>query len=256
MLTAIDLCYQIGSQPLIKQVNLDIQPNQLNIIIGANGAGKSTLLRLLTGFLTPTQGECIFLGKPLAKWDQNTLAKKRTVMRQHCQINFAFTAKEVIAMGRAPHGKTYFHQALDTVIEQTHCQYLLHKDYRSLSGGEQQRVQLARVLAQLWQPQPSPRLLFLDEPTSALDLYHQQQMLRLLRDLTHQQSISICCILHDLNLAALYADRILLLSNGQLIAQGLPNQVLTQHSLMSWYQADLVVRSHPHYALPQVSLMR
>jgi iron complex transport system ATP-binding protein len=256
MLTAIDLCYQIGSQPLIKQVNLDIHQNQLNVIIGPNGAGKSTLLRLLTGFLTPTQGQCIFLGKPLTEWNQQALSRKRTVMRQHCQINFTFTAKEVIAMGRAPHGRKYFHHALETVIEQTHCQHLLYKDYRSLSGGEQQRVQLARVLAQLWQPRPSPRLLFLDEPTSALDLYHQQQMLRLLRDLTHQQSISICCILHDLNLAALYADRILLLSNGQLIAQGSPNQVLTQNSLASWYQAELMVQSHPLHTLPQVFLMR
>ncbi|MCO6523669.1 MAG: heme ABC transporter ATP-binding protein [Candidatus Schmidhempelia sp.] len=256
MLTAVDLCYQIGERQLIKQINLDIRQNEITAIIGPNGAGKSTLLRLLSGFLIPTQGQCLFLGQPLTDWNRQALSKKRTVMRQHCQINVPFTAQQVIAMGREPYGKQYFHQALESVIEQTHCQHLCYKDYRSLSGGEQQRVQLARVLAQLWQPHPSPRLLFLDEPTSALDLYHQQQMLRLLRELTCQQSLSVCCILHDLNLASLYADRILLIYDGQLSAHGSPQQVLTQINLTNWYQAELIVQSHPQHDLPQIFLIR
>lgn len=110
------------------------------------------------------------------------------------------------------------------------------------------------ALAQLWQPQPSPAWLFLDEPTSALDLYHQQHSLRLLRSLTRQQPLGVCCVLHDLNLAALYADRILLLHQGRLVASGTPQEVLQTEILTRWYQADLGVVHHPEVSLPQVYL--
>lgn len=148
-------------------------------------------------------------------------------------------------------GGPYF---LWQVMEQTDCASLAQRDYRQLSGGEQQRVQLARVLVQLWQPQPAPSWLFLDDPTSALDLYHQQHTLRLLRSLTHQQLSAVCCVLHDLNLAALYADRILLLHQGRLVASGTPQQVLQADILTRWYQADLGVVTHSETALPQVFL--
>jgi len=177
-------------------------------------------------------------------------------MRQNCNITFPFKAKDVIAMGRAPHGKKYFKQALDDVIEKTQSQNICHKDYRLLSGGEQQRIQLARVLAQLWQPIPTPRLLFLDEPTSALDLHHQQQMLRLLHEFTHNEPFSVCCILHDLNLASLYADRIFLVHKGKLVEQGKPNEVLTKNSLTQWYRADIAMQNHPIHDLPQVCLIK
>jgi iron complex transport system ATP-binding protein len=157
-------------------------------------------------------------------------------------------------MGRSPHGYLDGLKAIQQVMAQTDCTALAQRDYRQLSGGEQQRVQLARVLAQLWQPEPSPRWLFLDEPTSALDLYHQQHTLRLLRSLTRQQPLAVCCVLHDLNLAALYADRILLLHQGHLVADGTPQEVLQTEVLTRWYQADLGVLHHPELALPQVYL--
>ena len=160
-------------------------------------------------------------------------------MRQYSDLAFPFSVEEVVSMGRAPHGKRDEHQAIQQVMAQTDCLALAQRDYRQLSGGEQQRVQLARVLAQLWQPQPSPAWLFLDEPTSALDLYHQQHSLRLLRSLTRQQPLGVCCVLHDLNLAALYADRILLLHQGRLVASGTPQEVLQMEILTRWYQADL-----------------
>lgn len=256
MLTAANLSYQIGPHQLINNISLTINQGELVVIIGPNGAGKSSLLRLLTGYVQPNQGECYLLGKRLADWHRNALSKVRTVMRQHCDITFPFSAKDVIAMGRAPHGKKYFNQALDDVIEKTQSQTLCYKDYRLLSGGEQQRIQLARVLAQLWQPKPTPRLLFLDEPTSALDLYHQQQMLRLLHNLTRNEPFSVCCILHDLNLAALYADRIFLVHQGKLVEHGKPDKVLTKNSLTEWYRADIAVQNHPIHDIPQVSLVR
>lgn len=123
-------------------------------------------------------------------------------MRQNSQLSFSFSVEEVVAMGRAPHGQKHKQIAIETALLQTNCLKLKTRDYRQLSGGEQQRVQLARVLAQLWQPTPENVALFLDEPTSALDLYHQQQSLRLLKQLVKTQNLMVCCVLHDLNLAS------------------------------------------------------
>ncbi|RKS87739.1 iron complex transport system ATP-binding protein [Orbus hercynius] len=254
MLTAQQLGYQVAERAIIDNLSLEINVGELVVIIGTNGAGKSTLLRMLTGFLAPTAGECCLLGKPLQHWCSKQLSQVRTVMRQHGALSFPFSVQEVIAMGRSPYGKKHFQQALDEVIEKTHCQELCPKNYQKLSGGEQQRVQLARVLAQLWTPDEQPKMLFLDEPTSALDLYHQQQMLRLLKKLTMTDSYSVCCVLHDLNLAALYADRIFLIDQGKLVAQGKPSEILTSATLAKWYKADLCVQVHPKHCIPQVFL--
>lgn len=175
-------------------------------------------------------------------------------MRQNSTLAFGFSVREVLTLGRSPHGQLNMQHALAEVMTQTGCLNLADRDYRHLSGGEQQRVQLARVLIQLWQPEPSPRWLFLDEPTSALDLYHQQHALRLLRQLTQETPLSVCCVLHDLNLAALYADRIILLHSGRVVASGTPAEVLNEETLSRWYQADLNVCAHPETELPQVFL--
>ncbi len=254
ILKANKITYQLGTKPLINQLSLELKHGELSVIIGTNGAGKSTLLRLLTGFLQPTDGECTLLGKPLKAWCRKQLSQTRTVMRQTSGLSFPFLVEEVIAMGRSPYGKKHFQQAMADVIEKTHCQSLCHKRYPQLSGGEQQRVQLARVLAQLWTPEKHPKLLFLDEPTSALDLYHQQQMLRLLKKLTQTESYSICCVLHDLNLASLYADRIFLIDQGKLVLQGKPADILTTQNLTTWYKADLNVHAHPMHNVPQIFL--
>ena len=121
------------------------------------------------------------------------------------------------------------------------CRELAARDYRHLSGGEQQRVQLARLLVQLWEPEPTPKWLFLDEPTSALDIHHQQQLFRLLRELVQLRQFNVCCVLHDLNLAARYADRIVLLEKGQVVDNGTPQEVLTESALRNLYQAEVAV---------------
>lgn len=254
---ARQLHYQIDGRKLIDDVSLEINTGEIMAIIGPNGAGKSTLLRLLTGYLTPDSGACLLADKPLADWQPGQLAKTRAVMRQHSALGFAFSVQDVVAMGRAPYHRDTARDAIvEQVMAQTGCLTLARQDYRHLSGGEQQRVQLARVLAQLWHPTPTPGWLFLDEPTSALDLYHQQHLLRLLKQLTQQQPLAVCCILHDLNLAALYADRILLLHQGKRVAQGTPTDVLQTETLTQWYQADLHVCSHPDDAVPQIFLRR
>ncbi|MBW7984097.1 heme ABC transporter ATP-binding protein [Enterobacillus tribolii] len=254
VLEANDIVYSPGGRPLIKQVSLTLRSGELVAIIGPNGAGKSTLMRLLTGYQTPDSGECRLLGKPLADWAPARLAKVRAVMRQHSTLAFPFSVREVVTMGRSPHGPGAQANAVERVMAQTGCTPLAERDYRTLSGGEQQRVQLTRALAQLWQPEPGPRWLFLDEPTSALDLYHQQKTLRLMHELTRREPLSVCCILHDLNLAALYADRIILLHQGELVARGTPADVLNTDTLRHWYHADLDVLPHPQSGIPQVYL--
>lgn len=255
MLTAEHLTFGYANRTLINDVSLNIQASEIVIIIGPNGAGKSTLLRLLTGYQKPASGECYLLNKPLSQWSETQLSKIRTVMLQQSQLTFPFKVKEVVAMGRAPYGKPHFEQAVQESMQQTDCLKLADRDYRSLSGGEQQRVQLARVLAQLWQPEPTEKLLFLDEPTSALDLYHQQHTLRLLKQLVTTQKLAVCCILHDLNLAALYADKILLIHQGRIVEQGAPADVLTVEKIHRWYGVEAGIFNHPnHSSIPQIYL--
>lgn len=246
--------YHIKNKTLIDDISLSIQQNEMVVIIGPNGAGKSSLLKLLTGYVNPTQGECLIEGRLLTQWDNNDLAKKRAVMKQHSHLQFAFTVEDVVAMGRTPHGTENKREAIEEALSQTSCQLLRQRDYRQLSGGEQQRVQLARVLAQIWQPSARPACLFLDEPTSALDLYHQQHSLRLLHQLTRERPLGVCCILHDLNLTALYADKVYLIQGGKLVAKGTPTDVLTTKNLTYCYQADLGVSQHPKNASPHVYL--
>lgn len=258
MLEAKSIYYQASGKTLIDNVSLQLNTGEMVAIIGPNGAGKSTLLRLLTGYLSCHKGQCTLFDKPLIEWSVEELAKSRAVMRQHSNINFAFTVREIISMGRACYGKYHQQEAIEHVLKLTDCHMLEHRYYNQLSGGEQQRVQLARVLVQLWQPHKvkQSRWLFLDEPTSALDLYHQQHTLRLLKQLTENEPLSVCCVLHDLNLAALYADRIILLHQGKIVAEGSPKHVLQPDTLQHWYKADLGVSYNQQTETPQVYLKR
>jgi len=254
LLEASHLSYKADNRRLIKDISLQLTSGELVALIGPNGAGKSTLLRLLTGYLTPESGDCTLQGRQLTRWNPLELARTRAVMRQNSELAFGYSVRQIVSLGRSPHNNAQLQMALQQVLEQTDCLSLADRDYRQLSGGEQQRVQLARVLIQLWSTNPSPRWLFLDEPTSALDLYHQQHSLRLLHRLTRQSPLAVCCVLHDLNLAALYADRILLLHQGELVAAGSPKEVLQTDVLQRWYRADLGVVNHPESPVPQVFL--
>ncbi|MDX7990388.1 heme ABC transporter ATP-binding protein [Xenorhabdus littoralis] len=254
LLEAKNLSYFIGQRQIIKKVSLSIRQGEVVAIIGPNGAGKSTLLRLLTGYNSPDSGECLLKGVPISRWPTQQLARIRAVMRQYSSLAFPFSVEEVIAMGRVPHENAHNKVAIDEVITLTECEELRNRNYQQLSGGEQQRVQLARVLAQLWHSEPTESCLFLDEPTSALDLYHQQHTLRLVHRLTRQSPLAVCCVLHDLNLAALYADKIILLHQGVLVASGTPQDVLRDDILRQWYKADLGVTQHPETHQPQIYL--
>lgn len=256
ILQADRLGYRVGQRQLIEDVSLTLARGEMVSLIGPNGAGKSTLLRLLSGYLTPDKGSCLLAGQAPGAWPRERLAQMRAVMRQKSQVEFRLPVRDVVAMGRAPWPGPVNQPIVDEVMRLTGSDSLARRDYCSLSGGEQQRVQLARALAQLWQPDGPRGWLFLDEPTSALDLYHQQHALRLLHRITRQGQLSVCCVLHDLNLASLWSDKILLLHQGRLVASGTPGEVLREETLSRWYQADLQVNYPGEADTPQVILRR
>lgn len=217
---AENLVFHAGQRTLIDDVSLTLSQGELVALIGPNGAGKSTLLRLLTGYLTPASGRCSLAGTPLADWPTETLACYRAVMRQNTQPGFDWPVEAVVGMGRAPGRAPLRRQWLRRSWRSQAVYPLAGRRYSALSGGEQQRIQLTRALAQLWCDGAPRGWLFLDEPTSALDLFHQQHLLRLMKTLTRRGHLHVCVVLHDLNLAALWADRILLLHNGRLVSRG------------------------------------
>ncbi|HCT3344867.1 TPA: heme ABC transporter ATP-binding protein [Citrobacter koseri] len=256
MIDAQNLVYSIHGRRLTDNVSLTLPGGEIVAILGPNGAGKSTLLRQLTGYLKPDAGRCTLLGKPLTEWPLTELAKTRAVMRQNSHMAFPFSVREVIRMGRHPHRTHNPRDETEHIMALCDCSQLASRDYRQLSGGEQQRVQLARLLVQLWEPEPSPKWLFLDEPTSALDIHHQQHLFRLLRQLVRERQFNVCCVLHDLNLAARYADRVVLMANGRLIDNGRPQEVLKQQALKTLYGADITVLNDPSNLSPLIVLDR
>lgn len=256
LLEGRNLSWRVGQRLLIDDVSLSLRAGEMVSLIGPNGAGKSTLLRLLTGYLQPAAGDCLLEGKPLGSWSREHLSQTRAVMRQQSHVEFPLPVREVVAMGRSPWPGQRTKAVVDEVMALTGSDTLADRDYRHLSGGEQQRVQLARALAQLWHDDGPRGWLFLDEPTSALDLYHQQHALRLLHQLTRKGQLTVCCVLHDLNLAALWSDSMLLLHQGRLVAEGTPAEVMTEATLTRWYQADLHIHHHSQDAVPQIVLRR
>ncbi|CAI3928962.1 heme ABC transporter ATP-binding protein [Commensalibacter papalotli (ex Botero et al. 2024)] len=243
-----------NNHKILFDVSITLTQGELITLIGPNGAGKSSLFKVLTGYYPSTQGECFLKGKPLHLWRKKDLAKERAVMKQQSIIPFSLSALDIIKLGRSPWEEPMNKNILDHVIEITQSVPLVHKDYAFLSGGEQQRIQLARALIQLWREEGPSGWLFLDEPTSALDLYHQQQMLRLLRSLVKKYSLSVCMVLHDLNLASLWSDQIYLLNKGSIVASGSVTDVITEEILIKWYGADLKIIKHQEYEKPYVML--
>lgn len=248
-----NLTYQTGRKTLLQQVSFRARPGELLAVVGANGAGKSTLLRLLSGDLAPTHGTVHFDGQPLAQWPAPALAKRRAVLTQQHTLALAFPVAELVMMGRYPHFQgqpsAHDHWIVDAALRTVELCGLAGRSYPTLSGGEQQRAQLARVLAQVWEAQPG--FLLLDEPLTGLDLHHQHHTLDIARDLV-LRGFGVIAVLHDLNLAAQYADRILLLAQGQPVAYGAPAQVLSCENIHRGFQIDVQLLPHPHLSCPLI----
>lgn len=232
MLLAKNLTYKIGEKILVQDISFQVTPGELLVILGANGAGKSTLFQMLSGDKKPASGLAYLDGKDIRNYALAELALKRGVVNQQNLMNMAFTVSEIILMGRYPHYHTSTahrdQDIADKVMALTGISALASRSYLSLSGGEQQRVQLARVLAQIWDVDNA--LLLMDEPVSNLDIQYQQQTLAIAKNLT-KMGFMVVAILHDINLSAQYADRIVMLKNGKKCYEGTPHEVLTPHNI-------------------------
>ncbi|MCF1427752.1 MAG: heme ABC transporter ATP-binding protein [Shewanella sp.] len=212
-----------GGKQILSDINLELMPGKFTALLGPNGAGKSSLLKCLSQDYKPDTGRIELRGKALSDWPQMKLAKELAVLPQHSGLGFAFKAKDVVAFGLYP--LTLNQRQGDVLVEywleRLDITHLSDSLYPELSGGEKQRLHLARVLVQLAQSQKPPVLL-LDEPTSALDLAQQHRVLSLLRQLASGQEYTIISVLHDLNQACQYCDELVVLSQGRIAANGTP----------------------------------
>lgn len=242
MLTATRLNYAIGKHCLLRDVSFQIQPGELLAILGANGAGKSTLINILSGEKNPSSGKVRLFDKELGDYLPHELARKRTILQQHNSVQLGFSVEEVLLMGRYPHFKHRPSKidlvAVEEAMEICGVEHLAERSYPSLSGGEQQRVQYARILCQVWDQPES--LLLMDEPVAALDPQYQQQTMAIAKAFS-QRGFMVVAVLHEINLAAQYADRILMLKGGRKWLDGTPTEILTPAHIYSIFNTDVDV---------------
>lgn len=221
---------------LLQDVNLHLLPGQIGAILGPNGAGKSTLLGVLSGLKLPHQGQVWMDGLTLSSNQLPSLARRRAVLPQDTHMAFDFSVREVVELGRYPHRLHPCQNEaalIDEAMSITQISHLADRRMAWLSGGERLRVQLARVLAQIWEAPAdgAHRWLLLDEPTSSLDLQHQHSVLATVRDWAHKRGVGVLMVLHDLNLALRYTDRVWVLEQGKLTIEGAPAHVIGEKLL-------------------------
>ncbi|MGR4010359.1 heme ABC transporter ATP-binding protein [Leucobacter sp. 1207-22] len=231
-----------GGRRLLDSVNIELRAGEVLSLLGPNGAGKSTLLSLLSGDMEPDEGKVKFHGKEISDWSLLDLSRRRGVLLQDNQLLFPFTVHQVVEMGRAPWRRTDLededNEAIAEGIAAADISHLGSRRVPSLSGGERARTAFARVIA------GRTGMLMLDEPTAALDLKHQEAVLSLARERA-QAGDAVIVVLHDLNLAAAYSDRIALLRKGKIVACDTPEQILTSEILTDVYETPVEVITHP-----------
>ncbi len=244
-IVAKNISVNIGQKFLLDNVSVTLNAGEVIGVVGENGAGKTTLINCLSGVHSHHQNISIN-NKNISQLDHRSLAKTRAVLTQSFELTFPFSVQEVVRLGLSLRNisQTQQYAIVKQCLGKVNAWHLRERNYTTLSGGEKQRVQLARVLAQITYDNDEEKFLFLDEPTSALDLKHQYQTLRMLKALS-QKNIGIFIILHDINLAAMYCDRILLLQQGRLLKVGTPTQVLTQQTIKQGFGIDVHILNHP-----------
>ena len=249
-----DVSLGYRSRLILKNVNLDIMPGEMLGIIGPNGSGKSTLIKSLSRLLQPISGRIYIDGKTLNALKPSELSKIVAVVPQNAIIPDLFTSLEVVLMGRTPHlgllryeGEKDYAIALEA-METTDTFQLAHRIIKELSGGEKQRLLLARALAQ------QPKILLLDEPVANLDINHQIETLNLVNHLCHEQNLIVVIALHDLNLAVQYCHRLAILHNHRIEHLGMPENVVNAKIIREIYGANVMILRHPVNNLP-VSLI-
>jgi iron complex transport system ATP-binding protein len=252
MLRTQNLQISRGRKIVLSDITLELKPGEVLGVLGPNGAGKSTLLGALCGELQPDQGSVWLDERHLAAWAGALRAQRLAVLPQVSTLDFGFRVEEVVGMGRLPYqsGRVRDGEIIAAALQAADAGHLSGRSYLALSGGERQRVHLARVLAQLW-PGEAGQTLLLDEPTSMLDPLHQHTTLQAVREFANRGA-AVLVILHDLNLAARYCDRILLLEGGRPVALDTPEQVLRPEPLKAVFGLEVLVQSHPERGHPLI----
>jgi len=239
---------------VLDEISFSVRRGECLGIIGPNGSGKSTLLKLLSGIEDVTSGRIDVNGKPVRKYPRKELAKWLAVLQQESLPPVGFTVREVVEMGRYPfqnwlgQEKDEYQSLIDTILEKMGLSHLSDRHLEQLSGGERQRVALGKTMAQ------KPKLLMLDEPTTYLDIGHQIHLMDRIREWQLDEKMTVIAVLHDLNLAALYCDRLLLLHSGRVIKEGPPEGILQAGLIEQVYGTSPAVLWHPVYHVPQIIL--
>jgi iron complex transport system ATP-binding protein len=246
MLIANNLTYKIGNKTLLDDVSVSFEPGKLNLIIGPNGAGKSTLVKMLCNQVKAQTGSIIYGDKNVNDISIAELAKIRAVLSQNIELAFPLKVSEVVMMGRYPHF-TGHPEAKDIVACEDAMRFfnvldMAERNYMTLSGGEKQRVHFARVISQIWYPQKNNcRYLILDEPLTFLDVHYQFHFMNKLVELLQNNDMVVVGVVHDLNLTSRFADKIILLNHGKLLAAGNKDEVLSKDNIKQAYHLDPVI---------------
>lgn len=248
----LEVAYEPAGRAVVDGVSLDVAPGEWVGLIGPNGSGKSTLLRAVSRVLAPRRGAVWVDELPVTAYRRSALARRMAVVAQEPLPSFDFTVRDIVAMGRIPHVPPFRSEtardaaAIARALERTRTDALADRPVAQLSGGERQRVAIARALAQ------EPRLLLLDEPTAHLDMGCQVEILDLIARLVEEEGLSVLSVLHDLNMAARYCHRLVMLAEGRVVAAGTPGEVITEHNVRDVYGVDVHVGVHPVLGTPWV----
>ena len=247
--------YSYGRTPVLRDITFSVTPGDFFIIIGPNGSGKTTLMKLISGIAQPDTGMLKIIGRPIHSYGRKILARQIAFVPQSVPIDFPFTVKEVVLMGRSPYQGVLGLENKEDIekmqqaITFTGMAHLADRKMNQLSGGECQRAFIARAICQ------EPSVLLLDEPTASLDLSHQIRIMDLMEKLKAKKQITIVMVSHDVNLAAMYGNRLLLLDKGRIARIGLPGEVLTYQNLEKSYGCTLLVDKNPLGDVPRVTLV-
>jgi iron complex transport system ATP-binding protein len=256
MLKTENIYYSIGKKLILNGINAEFSPGQFNMILGPNGSGKSSFLKIFSGEINDYDGAVLYNGDNISKIKKEELAKHRAVMSQQPELSFPLTVDEVVMMGRYPHfifnpGKKD-EDICNEVMERMNLTSFKERNYLTLSGGEKQRVQYARVLAQIWEkPKKHTRYLFLDEPLTSLDINYQQEFLQIALEFTKDDTVLIA-IMHDINLAIQYADNLVFLKEGGLVAFGKPKEIINESLIKKVFNVQSTIVENPVTGNPLV----
>jgi len=248
-----NLNYHYGDFPALKNVTFSVATGDFFIIIGPNGSGKTTLLKVMAGILKNQAHQLEILTRPVNHYSRKALARTIAFVPQTIPVDFPFSVTEIVLMGRSPYlGMLGLEQEKDLEIAKqalnfTNIEHLAYRKLDQLSGGEQQRVFVAKAICQ------EPEIILLDEPTASLDLAHQIRLMDLMEKLKNERGITVVMVSHDVNLAAMYGDRLLLLNKGEIVQLGAPKEVLTFQTLEYVYGCTLLVDESPLGKSPRVT---